>query len=84
MGVHAVVIVKKVEQLDEIDGIIIPGGSLLLLKNCLSFSGFYTLRQKIVDGLPVFGTRAGIVMLFEGILDGNVSQERLTSDEYNC
>jgi len=54
-----VVLVKKPEQLDEIDGLIIPGGESSTFLKLLGEAGFEKLKQ-FVRLKPTFGTCAGI------------------------
>lgn len=57
-------LVKYVHQLDEIDGLIIPGGESTTMGRLLrEFNLLEPLRQKIKAGLPVFGTCAGMILL---------------------
>lgn len=70
--------VKSREELNDIDGIIIPGGeSFVIEKLAKLFGVFEPLREKILDGMPVYGTCAGMIMLANEILDGNQGQEGL-------
>ena len=57
-----VVLVKKPEQLDEIDGLIIPGGESGTFLKLLGDSGFEKLKQ-FVKAKPTFGTCAGAILL---------------------
>ena len=57
-----VVLVKKPEQLDEIDGLIIPGGESGTFLNLLGEAGFHKLKQ-FVRLKPTFGTCAGAILL---------------------
>ena len=57
-----VVLVKKPEQLDEIDGLIIPGGESGTFLKLLGEAGFEKLRQ-FVRLKPTFGTCAGAILL---------------------
>jgi pyridoxal 5'-phosphate synthase pdxT subunit len=57
-----VVLVKKPEQLDEIDGLIIPGGESGTFLNLLGEAGFEKLKQ-FVRVKPTFGTCAGAILL---------------------
>ena len=57
-----VVLVKKTEQLSEIDGLVIPGGESSTLLKLLSEDGFEKLRQ-FVRSKPTFGTCAGAILL---------------------
>ena len=57
-----VVLVKKPEQLDEIDGLVIPGGESSTFLKLLGESGFEKLKQ-FVRLKPSFGTCAGAILL---------------------
>jgi len=57
-----VVLVKKPEQLDHIDGLILPGGESSTLLKLLGESGFEKLRQFVL-AKPAFGTCAGAILL---------------------
>ena len=57
-----VVLVKKPEQLDTIDGLIIPGGESGTFLNLLGEEGFKKLRE-FVRLKPTFGTCAGAILL---------------------
>jgi 5'-phosphate synthase pdxT subunit len=57
-----VLMVKKPEQLDQIDGLIIPGGESSTLLKLLGESGFEKLKQ-FVQTKPSFGTCAGAILL---------------------
>jgi 5'-phosphate synthase pdxT subunit len=57
-----VVLVKKPEQLDAIDGLIIPGGESGTFLKLLGEEGFDKLRQ-FVHLKPTFGTCAGAILL---------------------
>ena len=57
-----VVLVKKPEQLDDIDGLVIPGGESSTFLKLLGDAGFEKLRQ-FVRVRPTFGTCAGAIML---------------------
>jgi len=57
-----VVLVKKPEQLDEIDGLVIPGGESGTFLNLLGDAGFEKLKQ-FVRVKPTFGTCACAILL---------------------
>jgi pyridoxal 5'-phosphate synthase pdxT subunit len=57
-----VLLVKKPEQLDEIDGLVIPGGESSTFLKLLGEAGFEKLKQ-FVHGKPTFGTCAGAILL---------------------
>src|SRR5215813_3975966 len=58
----AVVLVKKPEQLDEIDGLVIPGGESSTFLRLLGEAGFEKLKQ-FARLKPTFGTCAGAILL---------------------
>jgi 5'-phosphate synthase pdxT subunit len=57
-----VVLVRKPEQFDQIDGLVIPGGESGAFLKILGRQGFEKLRQ-FVRLKPTFGTCAGAIML---------------------
>ena len=57
-----VVLVKKPQQLDEIDGLVIPGGESGTFLKLLGEEGFEKLKQ-FVRLKPTFGTCAGAILL---------------------
>jgi 5'-phosphate synthase pdxT subunit len=68
-------LIKTDADLDEIDGLIIPGGESTTMSNLLVASGLgKTLSKKIDDGFPVFGTCAGMIMMANSIIDGRPDQ----------
>ena len=57
---------KKPSQLDEIDGIILPGGESTAMGLIGSHDGMWTALQKFVQsGKPTWGTCAGMILLAE-------------------
>ena len=70
-----VVEVRGAEQLDGLDGLVIPGGESTTIAYLLTTSGIRpVLERKIEDGLSVFGTCAGLILLANEILDGRSDQ----------
>jgi 5'-phosphate synthase pdxT subunit len=57
-----VVLVRKPEQLDAIDGLVIPGGESGTFLKLLGEQGFAKLRE-FVSAKPTFGTCAGAILL---------------------
>jgi pyridoxal 5'-phosphate synthase pdxT subunit len=57
-----VVLVKKPEQLDQIDGLVIPGGESGTFLKLLGDAGFEKLKR-FVKSKPAFGTCAGAILL---------------------
>ncbi|MDF2961303.1 MAG: glutamine amidotransferase [Paenibacillus sp.] len=62
------VVVKKTEQLNEVDGIIIPGGeSTTIGKLMRTFNFIKELQSFSQQGKPVFGTCAGLIVIAKEI-----------------
>lgn len=63
LGVDAVE-VRTLDQLAGVDGLIIPGGeSTTIARLLIAFDLLGPLRKLIADGLPVWGTCAGAILL---------------------
>jgi 5'-phosphate synthase pdxT subunit len=70
--------VRRVAELEVCDGLVIPGGeSTTMFKLARTFDLFEPLRQRIKEGLPTFGTCAGMIMLADRVEDGTSDQETL-------
>ena len=75
LGINALP-VKRVSELSSISGLVIPGGeSTTIGKLSRIFELFDPIKKIIEDGLPVFGTCAGLIMLADEITDGIDGQE---------
>ena len=69
------VLVRRSEELASVDGLVIPGGESTTISNLLlSFGIFDQLAEQISNGMPVYGTCAGMIMLATSILDGRDDQ----------
>ncbi|TDT70568.1 5'-phosphate synthase pdxT subunit [Hypnocyclicus thermotrophus] len=69
LNVEAIEIRKK-EKLNEIDGLIIPGGeSTAIGKLLVDLNIKDSLIEKIKEGLPIFGTCAGLILLAKKIVN---------------
>ena len=54
------------------DGLILPGGESTVMRKLLhDLELFEPLRERIADGMPVFGTCAGLILLAKSV-DGGV------------
>lgn len=66
--------VKKVSDLSQIDGLIIPGGESTTMGKLLYFSNILQpLKCKISEGMPVWGTCAGMILLAKHIENSEVN-----------
>lgn len=67
----AVIEVRKGSELDSVSGLIIPGGeSTTILKLLDRFTLTDSLKRRIAEGMPVFGTCAGAIVLARETSDG--------------
>jgi 5'-phosphate synthase pdxT subunit len=69
IGVNAVEI-RKVQQLSEIDGLIIPGGESTTIVKLLGMFGFVDdLRSHVESGMALWGTCAGMIVIARELAD---------------
>jgi len=67
-GAEAVAI-KKTNQLDEIDGLIIPGGESTTIGKLMREYGFIeAIRERSANKMPIFGTCAGLIVIAKRII----------------
>ena len=67
--------VKRAEQPDEVEGLVIPGGESTTIGKLLRrFDMLDPLRTRIRDGFPVYGTCAGMILLANDIEGAGVDQ----------
>ncbi|ROO84369.1 5'-phosphate synthase pdxT subunit [Actinocorallia herbida] len=70
--------VRRAEELDDLDGLVIPGGeSTAMWKLMRAFDLLEPLRKRIGSGLPAYGSCAGMIMLADRIVDGADGQETI-------
>lgn len=70
LGVEHFEIRQKKDLEQPFDGLILPGGESTVMSKLLHELGmFEIIREKIVSGLPVFGTCAGLILLAEEVED---------------
>jgi 5'-phosphate synthase pdxT subunit len=70
--------VRRPAELAACDGLVIPGGeSTTMVKLARIFELLEPLREAVRDGLPAFGTCAGMIMLADRIEDGAAGQESI-------
>ena len=68
--------VRRPAELDRVDGLVIPGGeSTTLWRLSVAFDMLEPLRKLIADGLPAFGSCAGMIMLADRLADGVAGQQ---------
>ncbi|MEV4707479.1 pyridoxal 5'-phosphate synthase glutaminase subunit PdxT [Actinoplanes sp. NPDC049316] len=68
--------VRRPEELDEVDALVIPGGeSTTMSKLADTFGLLEPIRKRIAEGMPGYGSCAGMIMLASTVLDGRPDQE---------
>ncbi|GEE02676.1 pyridoxal 5'-phosphate synthase subunit PdxT [Gordonia spumicola] len=76
-GAHALP-VRRVSELDRVDGIVIPGGESTTMSKLLGVFDLYDpLVDRLRDGLPAYGSCAGMIMLASTILDTRADARHL-------
>jgi pyridoxal 5'-phosphate synthase pdxT subunit len=74
-GARAVA-VRRPGELDSVDALVIPGGeSTAMWKLATAFEMFDPIRKRIADGMPAYGSCAGMIMLADRVLDAAEGQE---------
>lgn len=67
--------VRREAELAGVDGIVIPGGESTTIGTLLATFGLLDpLRKAIADGLPAYGSCAGMILLADRVLDGRPDQ----------
>jgi 5'-phosphate synthase pdxT subunit len=71
------VFVKMPEEIERVDALIIPGGESTVMGRLAVFSkALQLIRQRVLEGLPVLGTCAGLIMLAKRVYDRGVGETR--------
>src|SRR5262249_34752623 len=70
-----VALVKRPEQLDALDAIVLPGGESTTIEKLLDSSELRApLTERLRDGMPAFATCAGLILCAREIVDGRPDQ----------
>ena len=74
VGARAVA-VRRASELDAVEGLVIPGGeSTAMWKLAVAFDMFDPIRKRLADGMPAYGSCAGMIMLADHVLDAAEGQ----------
>jgi 5'-phosphate synthase pdxT subunit len=77
LGAHAVP-VRRESELASVEGLVLPGGeSTTIIKLAAAFDLLEPLRASVKEGLPVYGSCAGMILLADRIADGIEGQETI-------
>jgi 5'-phosphate synthase pdxT subunit len=67
--------VRRPDELLSLDALVIPGGeSTTMSKLAVEFEVLEPIRKRIAEGMPAYGSCAGMIMLAEWVLDGRPDQ----------
>ena len=67
--------VRRPHELDDVDALVIPGGeSTTIGKLLVTFELLEPVRKRVRDGMPAFGSCAGMILLADRVLDGTADQ----------
>jgi 5'-phosphate synthase pdxT subunit len=70
--------VRRLPEIEAVDGLIIPGGeSTTLWRLAVAFDLLDPLRKLLAAGMPAFGSCAGMIMLADRLVDGAEGQQTL-------
>lgn len=76
-GAHGIT-VRRPDELARIDGLIIPGGESTTMSTLLGvFDLLGPLRARLAEGMPAYGSCAGMILLASDILDTRPDAEHL-------
>jgi 5'-phosphate synthase pdxT subunit len=67
--------VRRPGELDDAEALVIPGGeSTTIGKLLVTFGLLEPIRKRVRDGMPAFGSCAGMILLADRVLDGTADQ----------
>ena len=70
--------VRRPAELAEVDALVIPGGESTTISRLLvAFDLLEPLRERLRDGMPAYGSCAGMILLGREVLDGRPDQQQL-------
>ena len=74
--------IRLPQQLDNVDGLIIPGGESTTIVQLIDIYGFRNiLREKVKSGMPAWGTCAGMIVIADRLTDRRPEPLRLMDIE---
>jgi pyridoxal 5'-phosphate synthase pdxT subunit len=70
--------VRREAELASVDGLVLPGGESTTMSHLLgTFELLEPLRARIAEGMPAYGSCAGMILLARQVLDGRADQRQL-------
>ena len=72
--------VRSPDDLAGVESLVLPGGESTTMSLLLDSSGLYRpVAERLADGMPAFGTCAGMILLAADVLDGRADQRPFSS-----
>ncbi len=73
-----VVLVRRPQEVERISGLVVPGGESTVMDKLLrAFELEAPLRQRLADGMPAYGSCAGMILLADRLVDARPDQHTL-------
>ena len=73
---HTAIEVRRESELSQLDALILPGGeSTTIIHLAQNFDLYQPIKSAIAQGLPVYGSCAGMILLADRIIDGIEGQK---------
>ena len=70
--------VRRPEELAAVDGLVLPGGESTTMSRLLeTFELLGPLRRRLAEGMPAYGSCAGMILLAKELRDGRPDQQQL-------
>jgi 5'-phosphate synthase pdxT subunit len=74
-GVNPIAVRRAIE-LDQVDALVLPGGESTTIAQLSEVFGVYShIKDRIKEGMPVYGSCAGMILLADEILDAKEGQK---------
>jgi 5'-phosphate synthase pdxT subunit len=74
-GVNQIAVRRAIE-LDQVDALVLPGGESTTIAQLSEVFGVYShIKDRIKEGMPVYGSCAGMILLANDILDAKEGQK---------
>lgn len=72
--------VRTPSDLELVDALVMPGGESTTMSHLLQTCGLFdAIDSRLQQGMPVFGTCAGMILLAKGVLDGRSDQRSFSA-----
>ncbi|MFF5994650.1 pyridoxal 5'-phosphate synthase glutaminase subunit PdxT [Lysinibacillus sp. KU-BSD001] len=73
--------IKTAAQLQDIDGLLLPGGESTAMRRLIDYANMLPALQQFAENKPVFGTCAGLILLASSVEEeeAHIGQMRITA-----